>query len=135
MKRFLIVFGIPGMLAALVLAAALLRPRAVPAPAARDPRPAEKTQAMTSLPHPAALAPTPKVAEEEKASAVEEAQIRMLVRRLREAAVQGNDPMRQAMIEGLKKWKGSRAVLEEEIARTTQPREAQALREAMAELR
>jgi len=39
------------------------------------------------------------------------------------------------MIEGLKKWKGSRSVLEEEIARTTQPREAQALREAMAELR
>lgn len=135
MKLSLMVFGIPGLLAALVLLAALLRPGPASRPTARSQRPAERTQAMTSLPQPAALAPTPKVTEEEKASAIEEAQIRMLVRRLREAAVQGNDAMRQAMVEGLKKWKGSRAVLEEEIARSTQPREAQALREAMAELR
>ena len=135
MKRGVVLFGIPGMLAVWVLLAALLRQEPTSRSVTRNPRPREQGHAPTAFPRSAIPAPSPKVSEEEKASAVEEAQIRMLVRRLREAALQGNDAMRLAMIEGLKKWKGSRAVLEEEIAGTTRPHEAQALRDALAELR
>lgn len=97
-------------------------------------RPARKPAPAPEPPRPAALVPERRSTPHESARAIESAQVRTLVQRLRESVVQGDEITRDAMATGLKKWKGARSILEEELARSGDVRQAEALRKVLSDL-
>lgn len=138
--------GIPAVAAALVAASVAYRlvqtPSGLvrtPSGKVRDGNPRGKRDGEVPIraqdSYPVTLEPERSIAQDERTIIVENVQVKMLVRRLRESAVQGDQATQRAMTLGLRKWKGARGVVEQELARARNPRETQALQNALRELK
>lgn len=133
MERKLLLLGVPAGFLGLLVAAAILRGRREES----QPMPAKPTKAAAAWadPRPAALMAEKAPTQAETRWAAEEIQVRAIVQRLKEAAARGDEATKQAMIQGLRRWKGARTVLEEEMERTSDPSAVAALRQALGSIR